>query len=195
MSNFRGGAGPELYYSERIAGTALATFTTEASLMGGYPIPQIPATYFDKTGLESSSMKIRAYFNVSDTTSAPTFTLAVRLNTSATAYSTGALGWTATTLTVQGTSQTNLWAQLDMDVTLKTLAAGGATSVISAFGTVTGPAFTAQGSLPATNVTADASTFDATGATLYYLWLGSACGTSNASNSISMQCLKIYLEN
>ena len=51
---------PELYYSFSAASTQLATFTTEASLMGNYPIPQIPATFFDKLGNLSSSMKVRA---------------------------------------------------------------------------------------------------------------------------------------
>lgn len=186
---------PELYYSFSAAGTALNTFTTEASLMGGYPVPQIPATFFNKLGELSSSIKIRAYGNVSDTTVAPTFTLAVRLVTSSVTYSNAALGWTATALTVNGTSQTNLWWQLDCDLILRSIAAGAATSSVAAFGTVTGPAFTAQGSLPATNVTAVNSTLDVSGATNYWLWLGAACGTSNAANAISLQGLKIYLEN
>ena len=78
MSNYNGGVGPELYYSFSAAGTALATFTTEASLMGGYPIPQIPATFFSKLGEQSSSMKIRAYGNVGDTTADPTSCTAAR---------------------------------------------------------------------------------------------------------------------
>lgn len=196
MSNYQGGVGPELFYSESIAGTALATFTTEASLMGAYPIPQIPATFFSKLGVQSSAMKIRAYLNVSDTTTAPTFTLSMRLLTSATSWTAGGLllGSTAA-LTVNGTSQTNLWAQLDVDCILKAIAAGAATSTISTYGQLSGPAFTATGSIPATNVSADNATLDVTGATQYFFWLSAACGTSNASNKIQLQGLKIYLEN
>jgi hypothetical protein len=187
---------PELYYSFSAPGTALNTFTTEASLMGGYPIPQIPATFFNKLGQLSSSMKIRAYGNVSDTTVAPTFTLAPRLQTSPTSYSTSALGWTTTPTAMAAASLTNAWWQLDMDVILRSIAAGAATSTISAFGTLTGPGFASPGgSLPATNTTSVVSTLDVTGATSYYFTLGAACGTSNAANAIQLQGLKIYLEN
>jgi hypothetical protein len=52
-----------------------------------------------------------------------------------------------------------------------------------------------SGTLPASNVSAVNSTLDNTGATQYFLWLSAACGTSNAANAISLQGLKIYLEN
>lgn len=185
---------PELYYSESIAGTALTTFTTEASLMGGYPIPQIPATFFNKTGNLSSAMKVRAYCALGDTTAAPTFSVTMRLLTSATTWSAGGIGWTSSALTMSATSQTSNWAQLDADVTLRTIAAGAATSTLDAHGTWTGN-FTASGTLPAGGTAATNATFDATGATAYYLWLSATCGTSNAANTISLQTLKIYLEN
>jgi len=188
---------PELYYSEAIAGTALATFTTEASLMGLYPIPPIPATFFTKTGQQSSSMKIRAYGNMGDTTSAPTFTWTVRLLTSATTFATSGISWATAATTMTGTSITNAWWQLDMDVWLQSIAAGAATSSLAGMGVVSGSQLSVPAMLPATNVTnvANSATFDNTGATLYYLWLGAACGTSNAANKIQLQGLKIYLEN
>lgn len=185
---------PELFYSYSAAGTALSTFTTEASLMGGYPIPQIPATFFDKLGNLSSAVKIRAFGNVSTTTTAPTFTWAVRLNTSATTYNAAALGWTTNAVTVTA-STTNAWWLLDVDVILRSLAAGAATSSLAAMGPVSSSAIATTGTLPAANASAVVSTLDASGATSYYLWLGAACGTSNASNAISLQGLKIYLEN
>jgi hypothetical protein len=197
VSNYRGGPGPELYYSFSAAGTALATFTGEASLMGGYPIPQIPATFFSNVGEVSSAMKIRAYGNVGDTTSAPTFTFALRFQVSSgiATYSTSAIGWTSTAMTVNGTSQTNDWWQIDMDVTLRTLGAGtgSASSTLDGHGIVSGPGFSNIGSIPA-NGTAGTLTFDTTGITNYWLTLGCACSSSNGSNTINLQTLKIYLE-
>lgn len=185
---------PELYYSFSAAGTALATFTTEASLMGGFPIPQIPATFFSKLGMQSSAAKIRAYGNVGDTTVAPTFTLTARLLASAVTWSAGGLLLGSTgAMTVSAVSLTNAWWQLDMDCILKAIAAGAATSTLSTFGTVSGSGL--SGSMPANNVSADNATLDVTGATQYFLWLSAACGTSNASNKIQLQGLKIYLEN
>lgn len=193
MSSYQGTL-PELYYSFSAAGTALATFTTEASLMGGYPIPQIPGTFFNKLGDLSSAMKIRAYGNCSDTTAAPTFTLSVRLLTSATTWSAGGiLLGSSNAITMTGTSVTNAWWQIDMDVILRSIAAGAATSSVSSAGTVTGSGLT--GFIPAANTSSVVSTLDNTGATQYFLWLSAACGTSNAANSISLQGLKVYLEN
>lgn len=194
MSNYTGNVGPELYYSFSAAGTALSTFTTEASLMGGYPVPQIPATFFGKLGEQSSSMKIRALGNVGDTTAAPTFTISARLLSSATTWSAAGLLLGSTgAMTVSAVSLTNAWWQLDADVILRSVAAGAATSSVFTSGSVTGSGL--SGSMPANNVSAVNSTLDVTGATQYYLWLSAACGTSNAANSISLQALKIYLEN
>lgn len=193
MSSYSGTL-PELYYSFSAAGTALNTFTTEASLMGGYIIPQIPATFFNKLGDLSSSMHIRAIGNCSDTTAAPTFTLSARLLSSATSWSAGGLLLgSSNAITMTGTSVTNAWWQADIDVTLRSIAAGAATSSVFTSGSVTGTGLT--GSIPANNVSAVNSTLDNTGATQYFFWLSAACGTSNAANAINLQSLKIYLEN
>jgi hypothetical protein len=185
---------PELYYSFSAAGTALSTFTTEASLMGAYPIPQIPATFFNKTGVLSSSMKIKARLNVG-TTGTPTFTLSARLLSSATSWSAGGLLLGSSAAVTSASGVTNAWADLDMDVILQSLAAGAATSQVGSFGTVSGSAFPNAGSIPANNVSANNATLDATGATQYFLWLSAACGTSNAANTIRLQALGVYLEN
>jgi hypothetical protein len=194
MSNYQQGVGPEVYYAFSAAGTALSTFTTEASLMGGYPIPPIPATYFKALGETSSTAKIRATGNVGSTTAAPTMTLTMRLLSSATTWSAGGvLLGSSNAMTVSAVSLTNAWWQLDVDLIMRTIAAGAATSTIATFGTVTGTGLT--GFMPANNVSSVASTLDVTGATQYFLWLSAACGTSNAANAISLQGLKIYLEN
>ena len=137
-------------------------------------------------------MRIRAYGNAGDTTVAPTFTISARLVTSATAWSAGLLLASTPAVTLTGTSITNGWWQWDTDTILKTLAAGAATSTLSTYGTLSG---VLSSSIPATNVSADVSTFDNTGATQYFLWLSAACGTSNAANTIRLQGLKVYLDN
>ena len=193
MSSYSGTL-PELYYSFSAAGTGLNTFTTEASLMGGYIIPQIPGTFFSKLGNLSSSMKIRAVGNCSDTTAAPTFTLSMRLLSSATTWSaSGLLLGSSNAITMTGTSVTNAWWQIDADVVLRTIANGAATSSVFTSGTVTGTGLT--GAIPGNNVSAVNATLDNSGATQYFFWLSAACGTSNAANAINLQSLKIYLEN
>jgi hypothetical protein len=193
MSSYSGTL-PELYYSFSAAGTALSTFTSEASLMGVYPIPQIPATFFSALGQHSSSMKIKARLNVG-TTGTPTFTLSVRLLSSATSWSAGGLLLGSSPALTAASGVTNAWADMDMDVILQSIAAGAATSQVGSFGTISGSAFTSPGSIPANNTSANNATLDNTGATQYFLWLSAACGTSNASNKIQLQALKVYLEN
>lgn len=193
MSSYSGTL-PELYYSFSGAGTALSTFSAEASLMGAYPIPQIPATFFSKLGDLSSSMKIKARLNVG-TTSTPTFTVSARLLSSATSWSAGGLLLGTSGAVTGASGVTNAWADLDMDVILQSIAAGAATSSIGSYGTVSGSAFPNAGSIPANNTSAVNSTLDNTGATQYFLWLSAACSASSASNTIRLQALKIYLEN
>lgn len=193
MSSYMGTL-PECYYSSSAAGTALNTFTTEASLMGGYAIPQIPATFWSKLGDLSSTGKIRAHFNVS-TTATPTFTVSARLLTSATSWSAGGLLLGSTSALTTASGVTNAWATLDIDIILRSIAPGAATSSLFTSGTLSGSAFPATGSMPANNVSAVNATLDNTGATQYFLWLSAACGTSSASNAISLQALKVYLEN
>src|SRR6185437_9005099 len=193
MSSYQGTL-PELYYSFSAAGTALNTFTTEASLMGGYPIPQIPGTFFNKLGNLSSSMKVKAQLNVS-TTATPTFTVSARLLSSATSWTAGGILLGSTSAVTAASAVTNAWASLDIDIILRSIANGAATSTLFTSGTLDGSAFPTDASMPANNVSAVSSTLDNTGATQYFLWLSAACGTSNASNAISLQALKVYLEN
>lgn len=185
---------PELYYSYSAAGTALATFTTEASLMGGFIIPQIPATFFNKLGELSSAVKIRAYGQLGSTTTGPTFTWSLRLLSSATTWSAAGVLLGSSNAATVGASLTGCYWQMDVDAILRTIAAGAATSSLSTSGTVSARGQT-QAFIPNDNVSSVVSTLDNTGATQYYLWLSAACGTSNAANTISLQGLKIYLEN
>jgi hypothetical protein len=197
VSNFRGGSGPEAYYSEAQAGTALTTFTTEASLMGNYPLCPIPATWFDKAAsLESSTMKVRAYVVMGDTTVAPTFAVSIRLTTSTTFATTN--GWLSTAMTLAAVSQTLCYGQLDADLTLRTLGAAASTSTLVCNGTWSGDFATTipQGTIPARGGANTFTTLDTSGGTAtYWLWIGATCGTSNAANSIQLQQLKVYLEN
>lgn len=194
MSNFRGGAGPELYYSASIAGTALNTFTTEASLMGLYPPLIVPPTYFDKTGIESSSMRIRAYFVFGDTSTAPTFAVGVRLTTTNTFSATN--GWLSTALTPSSVSQTIIHGQLDFDITLRTLASAASSTTLTGDGIFTlAPATVASGTIPVQGTADTFTTFDSTSTTGYYFWISCVCGTSNAANTAQLVTLKAYLDN
>lgn len=165
--------------------------------MGNYPIPTIPGTFFNKLGDLSSTAKIRAVGQVSST-STPTFAVSLRLLSSATSWSAGGLLLGTSTALATSSAIAGGWWQLDVHVFLRSIAAGAATSSVLTAGTFSGSAFPLTGSLPAAGTGGTPgvnATLDNTGATAYYLWVSAACGTSSASNTITMQGLKIYLEN
>lgn len=191
MSGYTG-TQPELYYSYGGASTNLATFTTEDNLMKTYPLCDIPIGYLSNVGKHSSSMKIRATGQVGST-GTPTFTFTLRLLT-ATSWSAGGLVLGTSNAITAGSTVTLAPWQLDVDITLRSLAAAGsATTTVVTTGTVSGLGFPTMGCIPAANGTYTLATIDAS--VQYYLFLSAACGTSNAANLINLQQFKLYLEN
>jgi hypothetical protein len=183
---------PEIFYSYGGASTNLATFTTEDNLMKTYPLCDIPVGYLSSVGKRSSSMKIRASGQVGST-STPTFTFTLRLLTT-TSWSAGGLVLGTSNAITAGSTVTLAPWQLDVDVTLRTLAAAGsATTTVVTIGTISGLGFPTVGCIPAANVTPALATIDAS--VQYYLFLSCACGTSNSLNLINCQQFKLYLEN
>jgi hypothetical protein len=178
-------------------GTTLATFTTEASLMGGIIVPKIPAGYFLNNQSLGRTLKLRAYGRMGSTTTGPIFTITPRLFAHGTAFSAGGgvlLGTFATL--IMAASQTLAPYQLDLDMWMDN-PNEGATSVLTTFGLINSPkGFTSpfMVTLPDNNVTTNTvSTFDAWAT--YDLHIGVACNTSNAANLIRMDRYKFYGEN
>jgi len=196
MTAFRGGPGPEAYYSTGVASTALATFTTEDNLQKGQPLCKLPdlAQWMHRLGDETSTAKFRALVQagaVSATT--PTYTFSLRALTSATWSAGGILLATSTACTC-ASGVTKGLAQIDVDFWLRTAPIPGTSTITTVVGgTVTGSAFTNQCSMPPAGTDPFISTLDVTAQ--YYLFLSVACSASNASNTITCQGAKLYIEN
>ena len=191
--SFITGTQNEVLYSYASASTNLATFTAEDNLQKTFPPVIIPAGFFLNAGATGKTLKIKAAGQLG-TTSAPTFTWSIRLLTSTTWSAAGILLGSSAALTA-GTTQTLAPWFLDVDVTLRTLSIGGASTVVT-MGQVSGPLALATpfaGTIPANNTTVTATTVD--NSVQYYLFLSAACGTSNAANLINLQSLKVYGEN
>ena len=191
--SFITGTQNEVLYSYANASTNLATFTAEDNLQKTFPPVIIPAGFFLNAGATGKTLKIKAAGQLG-TTSAPTFTWSIRLLTSTTWSAAGILLGSSAALTA-GTTQTLAPWFLDVDVTLRTLSIGGASTVVT-MGQVSGPLALASpfaGTIPANNTTVTATTVD--NSVQYYLFLSAACGTSNAANLINLQSLKVYGEN
>jgi hypothetical protein len=187
----------EILWSNIAPGTQLATFTTEASLMGGIVVPNIPAGYFLNNTSVGRTLKFRAYGKMGSTTTGPNFTITPRLFNHGTAFSAGggiALGVFA--VVQMAASQTLATYQLDLDMTMDNVNEGAA-SVLTTFGLLSCPkGFVSPfvSTLPDNNVATNiVSTIDRW--QTYDLHIGVACNTSNAANLINMQRGKLYGEN
>lgn len=184
----------ELLYAYGGASTNLATFTTEDNLLKTYPPCQIPGSIFAKTGSQSSSLKVRA-LGQCGATATPTFTFTVRLISGGNvAWSAGGLVLGASTACTAVSGVTlGVW-QLDLDIVLRTLAAGGSnTTTVVAGGTITGSAFSSANTIPAAGTAPTLATIDVSAT--YSLFISAACSASSSSNLINTQLLKVYGDN
>ena len=200
MSNYTG-SNTEVLSASVAAGTTLATFTNEASLMGGIVIPKIPAGYFLNNTSLGRTLKLRSYGKMGSTTTGPNFTITPRLFAHGTAFSTGGGLLLGTFAVVQmAASQTLAPFQLDLDLWMDNPnedSGATGTSVLTTFGLINSPkGFVSpfMATLPDNNVTTNTiSTFSPW--VTYDLHIGVACNTSSAANLINLQRYKFYGEN
>jgi hypothetical protein len=193
--SFLTGTSCEVLYSSIATGTQLNTFTTEDNLMKTLPPCIIPAGFFYNTqGATGKCLKVRAWGRLG-TTSAPTFTWTIRLLTSST-WSAAGIAFSTAAITA-GTTVTLAPWELEIDIVLRTLAAAGANSTIAVCGFLRGGTSLAAGgglySLPNANTAFTATNFDTS--VTNYLFLSAACGTSNGSNLIQLEQMRVYGEN
>jgi hypothetical protein len=191
----------EILWANIAPATGLATFTTEASLMGGILVPNIPAGYFLNNQSVGRTLKLKAYLKVGSTTTGPTMQFSIRIFPHGTAFSAGGgiLLGTHAALTMQA-SQTLAPVVLEADMVMDNVNEG-ATSVLTTFGEVRGwKAFSATAGvvsgapIPDNNVaTNTVSTYDRW--VTYDLYLSCTCGTSNAANTAQLFRGKLYAEN
>lgn len=187
----------EVLWSNIAAGTALATFTTEASLMGGIVPAVIPGGYFFNNTSVGRTLKLKAWLKIGSTTTGPTMQFSIRVFNHGTAFSAGGgvlLGThAAQTMAV---SQVLAPVELEVDMIMDNVNPG-ATSVLTTFGKVWSPkGFVSPfgATIPDNNVTTNTvSTFDAW--QTYDLYLSATCGTSNAANTAQLFRGKLYGEN
>lgn len=184
----------ELFYVSVATGTQLNTFTTEASLQGALPHVIIPAGFWANATDVGKSISLIGRGRLG-TTGTPTFTFTVRLLTSTT-WSAGGVGVSSAAITAGSGVTLAPWA-LALDIICRSVGAGGGSNTtLAMLGDVrAGTAFAAGGgiySIPPAN-TAFTVTLDHT--VTQYLYLSAACGTSNASNLIQLEALKVFGEN
>lgn len=192
--SFLTGTQTELLYVSKVAGTTLATFTTEDNLMKTLPVCRIPAGYFGTrfSNGEGGALKILAHGRLG-TTGAPTFTFSLRFLTSST-WSAAGIAFSTAALTA-GTTQTLAPFRITIDFVFRTMGIGAA-STIAIMGAIESPLGLASpmaGTFPANNTAFTNATWN--DQVDNYMFLSAACGTSNALNLVGLEIIKVYGEN
>lgn len=194
VASFLTGTNVELIYSSVAAGTAKNTFTSEAQIndTAGMGVQaHLPADFWQPTK-HSNGQAIRIVAHgILGTTSAPTFTWTVRSGAAGSTSTAILLGTAATTA---ATTVSNKGWEFEGDVVMETIGAAGTNSTVRGAGMLTSPAglaspFAAElwggGAQPGTATTVDTSIVN-------YINFNAACGTSNASNTITLLQLLVY---
>ena len=191
MSLITGGC-TELLYSSVATGTQLNTFTTEDNLMKTLPYAKLPVSLWVNHGATGRGIRIKACGRLG-TTGTPTFTFNLRILTTST-WSAAGIGFATAAITAGSAVTLAPW-YLDAELIFRSLGTGAA-STVACMGELRGGTSLAAGggvySIPAANTAFTSTSFDASIDS--WLFLSVACGTSNASNLIQLEMLKIYGE-
>lgn len=185
----------ELIYSYYGAATvSTPTVSPGSSMTLTYPACVIPGSYFTKGGSQSSSLKLKMGGLMTATATIPTWQFFLYLTTTNAFGSTLTLQSTGTFTPVAGTNAP--WI-MDIDIGLRTLGLGGASTVVTmgmAAGSLLPVAVFGEESMPATGGTPGLLTALASD-TQYYLWPALSLGSATAGNTVTTQFMKVYGEN
>ncbi len=188
------GTWAETIFVNRADHSAVASFTSEASLLSGTnQQPVFPALFFNGRQGVGRSVRIIGK-GVLSSTSTPTYTFSFRLGTTAgSSYLSGtAVGVTAAITTAS--SITNKYFEFQLDLTCYTPGIGSGNTTLSGAGYIMSPGgFASPFIYPIEPTTPDTATWTATidAASTQYLNCSVACSASSASNTITLKQLLV----
>jgi hypothetical protein len=181
----------ELKYSYDSAATPSVVSASAVTITATYPACTVPGDMLTRLGTLSSSLKFRMGGLLTATATIPTWNFGLFTGTTNAFATTNTL---ATTGTFTPTAATNVWWHMDLNITLRAIALGAA-STVSCHGFMHCSAFPSPFfvSFPA----AGAYTPFAAWATdlEYYLWPALTLGAATAGNQVTVQYMKLYGEN
>lgn len=186
----------EVTYSVDAAATTSVVSASAVTITAGYPVCKIYGSQFKTGGASSelnSSIKLKMGGLMTATATVPTFTFALYWTTAtppAFATTNTLLTFTAVTPSVV----TNAWWFMDVDIALRALSLGAA-STVSAHGMISSPAafpspFAITG--PATGAYTPVATWETD--IQAFLWPGLTLGAATAGNTVTVEFMKLYGE-
>lgn len=184
----------ELTYSYDQAATTSVVSASAVTITAGYPAIKIYGSTFKNVGELSSSLKFKMGGLLTATATVPSFTFAL-YTTSVTPPAFATTNTLVTATAVTPSVVTNAWWDMEVDIALRTLALGAA-STVSAHGWIrSAAAFPSPfyASMPATGAYAPLATVETD--LQYFLWPGLTLGAATAGNTVTVQYAKLYGEN
>lgn len=193
-NSFTTGTATELLYTNAGDFTALASFTSEASLLAGVNEQAIfQPNFFLNPSAPRRAFRILAR-GILGTTGTPTFTFTGRLGTtSGSSFLSGTKIFESAAITTGSGVSTKLW-QIQCDLQLRTPGIGTSNCTISGSGIVFSPGgFASPFAYALTPSSGESATWTATidGALTQYLNLSVTCSASSASNTVTLKQLEV----
>ena len=192
MSGFFGTQDEALYAYFGAATTSTPTTTPGSSMIIGYPAVVIPGGIMGSVGSRSTSLQLKMGGLLTATATIPTWQFFLYLTTSNAFGTTLTLGSTAT---FTPTAQTNAPWFCDINIGLRTLALGGASTVIAmgSFRSAGFPTATfGEVSMPATGAYTPLATWASD--QQYFLWPALSLGAATAGNTVTTEYVKLFGE-
>lgn len=185
----------ELWYSYGAAATvSTPTVAPGSAITGGYPACEIPGKFFSTGGTPSRAAKLKMAGLMTATATIPTWQFFLYFGTTNAFATTTIL---ASTGTFTPTAGTNVPWDLEADIVLRTLALGSG-STIGCIGKISCPSFPSPffqflGVANAGAAYSPLATYaeDANA----YLWPALSLGAATAGNTVTVEYMKLYLEN
>jgi hypothetical protein len=200
VSNYYGNT--ELLYSYAQAATTTTPTAGAVSMIATWPSMEVPPGYFVKQGKQTSAVKLLLRGTITTTATIPSWLFGVAWTQSMPATFSATNAIAATTTRTPGAAQAGAWFELELDISLRTLALAAASTLIGA------GSIRSEGLLPAAFSTSqvDEWSLPATGGTgvtgasidvdqPVFLWPYVTLGAATAGNTVTSQLGKLYGEN
>lgn len=195
MSRY-GGLDYELWYSWSGAGAAINGTSESSGHAATQPVARIPAEFLRGGGSISRSVHVVIWGQMTCGSTATNATFQLRLMDNTTTWANTGISVGATAATAMTVSTTAAIWKLEADIIVRTESGVGGASTIFYSGLVSSPAGLGSpfaASIPATNVAITNATIDPTHD--FYLYLSGLVSQTTGAPSITLQGMKVYLEN
>jgi hypothetical protein len=185
----------EVLYSNWGPATTTTPTASAVSMTGAMPEIIVPGGFMAVTGRRSSTLKLKIGGLLTATATVPTFTFGVSYTSSTpAAFSASAVLATSAALTPTAATTNADWS-MEIDIGLRTLTPGAASTVVAMGWVECAAGFAApyRYTIPATGTVTGVTNWEAD--LQYFLWPYLTLSAATTGNTVTIQYCKLYGEN